>query len=199
MSDSNKQVPSDVIELIIAVDLDPKNPSEPINVTSVDKTEGMGKGQCQMCAKLFKAIAKMDPEMEAVVKSDLDDEGKIAAIEKLAEAETLEPPDSKDSFDKAMGHKPSMGTDERYGNPKPPKDDWKPRDGGGDFGHPKQDEHGSFRFPPRDGGDFEPKKKFGGFRGASDRAFGKKPQDAEDLTDHGADEDQEDSFGKKRW
>jgi hypothetical protein len=207
-----KDVPSDVVELIIAVDLDPKNPSEPINVTSVDASEGKGKGQCPMCAKLFKAIGKMDPEADAIVKSGLDDEGKISAIEKLAAGAPSEAQDEADSFDKAMGHKMmAKSPDERYGMPKPPKEDFHPRPSRpeGDFGKPKPDEPGNFRFPPEGGNvDFEPKKKsnFGGFHpssgfhGASDRAFGKQPQDQEDFQDHGTDEDQEDQFGnKKRW
>jgi hypothetical protein len=162
-----KEVPSDVVELIIAVDLDPKNPSEPINVTSVDANEGKGKGQCSMCAKLFKAIAKMDPEMAAVAESDLEDEEKIKAIEKLAAAEPSEAQDEADSFDKATSRpKPSKSPEERYGKPEVDKE-WKPRPRRDDF-EPKRDEED----------DFEPRKK-GGFGGARDRAFGK-PRDDED-------------------
>jgi hypothetical protein len=189
------KVPSDIVELIIAVDLDPTNPEEPINVTSVDKSEGMGKDQSPLCARLFKILAKMDPEMEAVTKSDLKDEEKIGALEKLAHAQPEEVQDEADAFDKARDRKPERSPEERYGKSKPPKDDWKPRrdeDEGEDF-EPKPKRPS---FDDEGGGDFEPRKKSGGFGGARDRAFEKKdsfkPFDNEDEEDEG--------FGKKkRW
>jgi hypothetical protein len=189
------KVPSDIVELIIAVDLDPTNPEEPINVTSVDKSEGMGKDQSPLCARLFKILAKMDPEMEAVTKSDLKDDEKISALEKLAHAAPEEAQDEADAFDKARDRKAERSPEERYGKPKPPKDDWKPRrdedEGEGFEPKPKRPS-----FDDEGEGDFEPRKKSGGFGGARDRAFEKKdsfkPFDNEDEEDEGF-------AKKKRW
>jgi hypothetical protein len=193
---SDNKVPSDIVELIIAVDLDPTNPEEPINVTSVDKSEGMGKDQSPLCARLFKILAKMDPEMEAVTKSDLKDDEKISALEKLAHAQPEEVQDEADAFDKARDRKSERTPEERYGKPKPPKDDWKPRrDEGEDFEpRPKRPS-----FDDEEG--FQPRKKSGGFSGARDRAFGKKPDFESSFKKDDEDED-EDEGGfrkKKEW
>jgi hypothetical protein len=168
------KVPSDIVELIIAVDLDPTNPEEPINVTSVDKSEGMGKDQSPLCARLFKILAKMDPEMEAVTKSDLKDDEKISALEKLAHAAPEEAQDEADAFDKARDRKAERSPEERYGKPKPKR--------------PSFDDEGE--------GDFEPRKKSGGFGGARDRAFEKK--DSFKSFDN-EDEEDEGFAKKKRW
>jgi hypothetical protein len=188
---------SDIVELIIAVDLDPTNPEEPLNVTSVDKSEGMGKDQSPLCARLFKILAKMDPEMEAVTKSDLKDDEKIGALEKLAHAQPEEAQDEADAFDKARDRKSERTPEERYGKPKVEKAPFKPRRDEGD-------EEGDFEPKPKrpefddEEGDFEPRKKSGGFGGARDRAFGKKP-DFEPFEKDDEDEDEGDFEKKKRW
>ena len=98
-------VPNDVVELIIAVDLNPSDPEEPINVNDVkvrDKGEGGEEGGCDCCARFRKAIAKLDPEMAAAVEGDKSDEEAVSALEAMADEEPEEAQDEATMFDKAF-------------------------------------------------------------------------------------------------
>ena len=182
------KVPSDVVELIIAVDLNPSNPEEPINVKSAEVAPkgGDDASDTKLVEQLLAAVSKMDPDIAmAIGKAGDNPRAAVREIEKLSKNAPEHAQDEAEPFDRAMEQKPKRPA------PEPREDFSRPE-------KPKQDENGSWR--QHGESSFEPKKKFGGFRGASDHAF-KKP-DAEDFADHGADEDQEDEFGnkkKKEW
>lgn len=106
------KVPSDIVELIIAVDLDPTDPDQPINVNNVDvrdKGEAGEKGEaCHMCTRILDAIAKIDPEMQAAVDGVPVAEA-VRALEKMAEGAPEEAQEEADMFTRAMS--PDHGED----------------------------------------------------------------------------------------
>lgn len=206
------KVPSDVVELIIAVDLNPSDPEEPLNVNDVKVAPkgGDDSTDSKLVDQLLAAIAKIDPDLAYLVK---DNEGNpraaVRAIEKHAEKAPEDAQDEVAPFDKAQERKPQeKTTEDRYGTPKSDRGEFRPKSNQDNFGGGNKWDNEKPSFEPRpkrnnsnEDNSFEPKKKFGGFHEASNRAFGKK-QDAEDFQDHGADEDQEDEFGnkkKKEW
>jgi hypothetical protein len=193
------KVPSDVVEVILAVDLNPSNPEEPINVNQVKVSPkgGDNEGETKLIDELLEVVAKLDPSYAMAIGAAGQDNPRAAvrALQKLAEGEKGEDQDEADAFDKARDRKTERSPEERYGKPKPPKDDFKPRrdedEGEGFEPKPKRPS-----FDDEGEGDFEPRKKSGGFGGARDRAFEKKDSfksfDNEDEEDEG--------FGKKkRW
>lgn len=99
-----KEVPSGVVELIIAVDLDPSSPEEPINVNDVKvspKGEGGEEGSCPMCKRLIAAFAKIDPDVEALMDDKLSEAEMVKAIEKLADDAPEDAQEEADPFDRA--------------------------------------------------------------------------------------------------
>jgi hypothetical protein len=190
---------SDVVEVILAVDLNPSNPEEPINVNQVKVSPkgGDNEGETKLIDELLEVVAKLDPSYAMAIGAAGQDNPRAAvrALQKLAEGEKGEDQGEADAFDKARDRKSERTPEERYGKPKVEKAPFKPRHDEGD------DEDGFEPKPKRpefddEEGSFEPRKKSGGFGGARDRAFEKK-DDFKSFDDEG---DDEEGFGKKkRW
>lgn len=96
------EVPSDIVELVIAVDLNPKDPEEPINVNDVkvkNKGEG-GEDDGEDWKDLTMKLLKADPAAE-VDSDDLSYEEAKEAVDRVT-GDQREPEEEEDPFDKAM-------------------------------------------------------------------------------------------------
>jgi hypothetical protein len=193
-----KKPDSSVVELILAVDLDPTNPEEPLNIGDVKVAPKGGEDatDSKLVDQLLAAIAKIDPDLSYIVReNEGNPRAAVRAIEKHAEKAPEDAQDEGDSFDKAQAKKPGRSPQERYGHPEPKPEPKK------DFG-----DEGDFEPRPKkprfddEGDGFRPKKRFGGggFKGASDRAFGKDPRN-DFEPDEKDDEEGEQPFKKKEW
>jgi len=99
-----KDMDSDIVELIIAVDLNPSDPEEPINVNNVDvrsKGEGESGEACHKCTRILDAISRIDPKMADAVDGLGVDEA-ISALERMADEAPEDAQEEADMFDKAM-------------------------------------------------------------------------------------------------
>lgn len=148
-----KEVPSDVVELIIAVDLNPTDPSEPLNVSSVDvrdKGEGGGSKGGEDWKKLAMQLLMGDPKAGVTSDSISYDEAVEATARCLGDSEESET--EKDP----------------WGRSKPRRE---PQD------EPDMPFHKGGR------SDFGEKKPGGGMKMALNRALGRKDDEDEDEED----------------
>jgi hypothetical protein len=106
MAEKMPEVPSDIVELIIAVDLNPSSPEEPINVNDVQvRDKGGDEGEdsgCPMCDRLLRAISDLDPELDQAIGMADSLEDKVAAVERFADEEPDEMQDEADMFARAQ-------------------------------------------------------------------------------------------------
>ncbi len=102
-------MPSDIVELIIAVDLNPSDPEEPLNVSSVDvRDKGEGGEEGGDWQKLAMQLLMGDPASGVTSDSISYDEAVEAVARVLGKDEE---PEEEDPFSKATRRpqKPGMG------------------------------------------------------------------------------------------
>lgn len=99
----NKDVPSDVVELIIAVDLNPKDPQEPINVNDVSvKPKGEASQDGEDWKKLTMQVLMGDPKSGVQSDNISYDEAVEAVARVLGDSE---PEEKDDPFTKASSRR----------------------------------------------------------------------------------------------
>lgn len=110
-----KEVPNDVVEIIFAVDLNPSNPEQPLNVGDISvKPKGEdGKGGPD-----WKALAKQLCEAEGICEKDASDDEIVEAIQNRQVKDQGDPEvkkDEKDAFSKAneMDDRPERRSERR--------------------------------------------------------------------------------------
>lgn len=96
-----KNVSDDVIEVIVAIDLNPGKDAKPINGKESDEGED-GADWKDLCTKLLKTVAMMEDDKE------LSDKELIKEIEKIISADGEDAPEKEDAFSsyKKGGSKP---------------------------------------------------------------------------------------------
>lgn len=147
-----KEVPSDVIELIIGIDMNPKDP-HPINVDMVDKGKGgdMDPGEWKsMCKQLLQVLQGPD--------SVIDDDNLADLVREAIGGGGMEKPEPKEDPFSRAAKKPAFEKNEekgftlKFGG----GDDEKPKSKGGGFRAMADKMMGKEKpFPPKDDEDDE--------------------------------------------